>query len=280
MATNWNGNASQAALMQTDEVILVDFDDKVIGHGSKAHSHEFTSENPRGLLHRAFSVFLFDTTGRLLLQQRAADKITFPNVWTNTCCSHPLYPTEVDDDAALNDGSVMAVKSAAIRKLYQELGIEAKDLPIKKFKYLTRLHYWAADVVTHGKMSPWGEQEIDYILFIQVDVKCKPNLEEVMDFKYVTEKELKAMMEPSTGLLWSPWFRIIAGTFLSKWWADLNTTLTTDNFVDTKTIFRFDPTEEHMGGKGSAGKWLGKVAAYMPEASGAASGNKVHMLLG
>lgn len=64
---------------------------------------------PRGILHRAFSVFLFDSKNRLLLQQRAQSKITFPSVWTNTCCSHPLYgfePTEVDTPADLQAGTV------------------------------------------------------------------------------------------------------------------------------------------------------------------------------
>ena len=61
-----------------------------IGHESKRAVHRFEGAHPTGLLHRAFSVFLFDAQGRLLLQQRAADKITFPSVWTNTCCSHPV----------------------------------------------------------------------------------------------------------------------------------------------------------------------------------------------
>lgn len=72
--------------------------------------HPPTHPQPRGILHRAFSVFLFDSQGRLLLQQRAASKITFPDVWTNTCCSHPLSgytPTEVDTPKDLADGSVM-----------------------------------------------------------------------------------------------------------------------------------------------------------------------------
>jgi isopentenyl-diphosphate delta-isomerase len=51
----------------------------------------FEEGQPHGLLHRAFSVFLFNSENKLLLQQRAASKITFPKVWTNTCCSHPLY---------------------------------------------------------------------------------------------------------------------------------------------------------------------------------------------
>ena len=83
--------------------------------------------------------------------------------------SHPLHgfePNEVDDDATIASGAVTGVKNAAIRKLDHELGIV--DILPSDFKYLTRLHYWAADVVTHGQSSPWGEHEIDYILFIQV----------------------------------------------------------------------------------------------------------------
>lgn len=159
---------TQEDFMFRDECILLDKDDNVIGHANKKISHIFSPEAPRALLHRAFSVFLFDSKGRLLLQKRAASKITFPNVWTNTCCSHPLYgfsPTEVDGPADVADGSVMGTKRAAIRKLDHELGIAPESIDINGFKFLTRLHYWAADVVTHGGDSQWGEHEIDYILF-------------------------------------------------------------------------------------------------------------------
>jgi farnesyl-diphosphate farnesyltransferase len=215
-------------------------------------------------------VFLFDEKGRLLLQQRAASKITFPLVWSNTCCSHPLYgyePDEVDLPAAVADGSVNGCKAAAIRKLKHELGINSKKVVPSAFKFLTRLHYWAADVVTHGANSPWGEHEIDYILFIQANVRCTPNPEEVEAIKYVTLPELQEMMEPSSGLLWSPWFRILVEKFLVHWWADLDTTLKTDKFVDTKTIYRFDPTAEHMGGAGNAREWLGEATSPYTSAS-------------
>lgn len=65
----------------------------------------FNAAQPGGVLHRAFSVFLFDDRGRLLLQQRASSKITFPDVWTNTCCSHPLHgysPSGATTSVALN----------------------------------------------------------------------------------------------------------------------------------------------------------------------------------
>ena len=81
----WNGNGlTQSDLMHQDECILVDENDQIIGHASKYNSHRFTKNHPSGRLHRAFSVFLFNNENKLLLQKRAASKITFPNVWTNT----------------------------------------------------------------------------------------------------------------------------------------------------------------------------------------------------
>lgn len=99
--------------MQKDECILVDEQDSIIGSANKYKSHKFTAEQPQGLLHRAFSVFLFNKDNKLLLQQRALSKITFPGVWTNTCCSHPLHgysPTEVDQPEDVANGSVMGAK--------------------------------------------------------------------------------------------------------------------------------------------------------------------------
>jgi farnesyl-diphosphate farnesyltransferase len=261
-STPYGVGMTQDDMMKKDQCILLDENDNMIGHSSKVDSHQFNKKTPRGLLHRAFSVFLFDSDGKLLLQQRASDKITFPNVWTNTCCSHPLYgyePSEVDEGKDVARGKVNGVISAAIRKLEHELGIPVGTIPAKSFKYLTRLHYWAADVVTHGPKSPWGEHEIDYILFVQADVKLNPNTEEVGGVKYVTLNELREQMDPSSGLLWSPWFRIIAEQFLPYWWKDLNSTLTTNEWVDWNTIHKFDPTEEHMGGAGNAGKYLGQA---------------------
>ena len=104
-----------------------------------------------GLLHRAFSVFLFDSSKRLLLQQRATEKITFPDMWTNTCCSHPLgIPGETGSEL---EAAIQGVRQAAQRKLYHELGIKAAQVPLSLFQFLTRIHYKAA---SDGK---WGEHE-------------------------------------------------------------------------------------------------------------------------
>lgn len=116
----------------------------------------------RGLLHRAFSVFLFDSNKRLLLQQRAAEKITFPNMWTNTCCSHPLgIPGETGAEL---DAAILGVKRAAQRKLEQELGIPPEQVPLEKFEFFTRIHYKAP---SDGK---WGEHESELAPCISVFV--------------------------------------------------------------------------------------------------------------
>lgn len=105
----------------------------------------------KGLLHRAFSVFLFNDKNELLLQQRASEKITFPDMWTNTCCSHPLMiPGETGNNLA---ECVEGVKNAAQRKLDHELGIKKEQVPIEDFHFLTRIHYKAP---SDGK---WGEHE-------------------------------------------------------------------------------------------------------------------------
>eukprot|EP00301_Raphidiophrys_heterophryoidea_P020051 c4840_g1_i2.p1 GENE.c4840_g1_i2~~c4840_g1_i2.p1 ORF type:complete len:292 (+),score=81.93 c4840_g1_i2:85-876(+) len=248
---NWASNGmSQEDFMAADTCIALDLNDKVIGSVQKKESHIFAPHQPQGILHRAFSVFLFDETGRLLLQQRAASKITFPNVWTNTCCSHPLHgqsPAEVDAP-----GEFHAIKHAAVRKLHHELGIQPHEVPLSAFKFLTRLHYCSADTVTHGPNSPWGENEIDYVLFIRTHnafteeaLKPRMNLEEVSNIRFVTQAELNEMMS-NEDLLWSPWFRILADRFLVHWWNDLDRTMNTDEFVDTENIHRFDDLAERI----------------------------------
>ncbi|KAJ9305254.1 hypothetical protein DTO217A2_5305 [Paecilomyces variotii] len=197
-----------------DEVcIVLDENDKPIGSATKKTCHLMTNIN-QGLLHRAFSVFLFDSQKRLLLQQRATEKITFPDMWTNTCCSHPLgIPGETGAEL---DAAILGVKRAAQRKLNQELGIKAEQVPLDKFEFLTRIHYKAP---SDGK---WGEHEIDYILFIQADVDLDVNPNEVRDTTYVSPTELKAMFE-RPDLKFTPWFKLICNSMLFEWWSHLNT---------------------------------------------------------
>ncbi|TGZ77836.1 isopentenyl-diphosphate delta3-delta2-isomerase [Ascodesmis nigricans] len=196
-----------------DEVcIVLDNDDKPIGSASKKICHMMKNIG-QGLLHRAFSVFLFDDQKRLLLQQRATEKITFPDMWTNTCCSHPLgIPGE---GGAELDAAIMGVKRAAQRKLQHELGIPPSQIPLEKFHFLTRIHYKAP---SDGK---WGEHEIDYILFIQADVTLDINPNEVRDSQYVTANELKEMFKDEN-LVFTPWFKLICEKMLFEWWANFD----------------------------------------------------------
>ncbi|CAJ0917070.1 7181_t:CDS:2 [Entrophospora sp. SA101] len=89
MAVNLDEYDEEQIRLMEEMCILVDENDKKIGSDTKKNCH-LMKNIKEGLLHRAFSVFLFNSEDKLLLQQRSSDKITFPNNWTNTCCSHPL----------------------------------------------------------------------------------------------------------------------------------------------------------------------------------------------
>jgi isopentenyl-diphosphate delta-isomerase len=200
-------DAEQQKLMG-EMCIVVDKNDNALKSETKKNCH--LMENIKtGLLHRAFSVFIFNPEGKLLLQQRASEKITFPEYFTNTCCSHPLFTQEELEGE-------LGAKHAAIRKLEQELGIT--DADINGLQFLTKIHYEApSDDI-------WGEHEIDYIFIYQGNVTCKENPNEVKSLKYVTKEELKDMMrdKEKLGIKITPWFDLIAENFLFKWWDQLS----------------------------------------------------------
>ncbi|CAJ2645503.1 unnamed protein product [Trifolium pratense] len=143
-------DAVQRRLMFDDECILVDENDRAVGHESKYNCHLWEKIESENWLHRAFSVFLFNSKYELLLQQRSATKVTFPLVWTNTCCSHPLYR-----ESELIEENALGVRNAAQRKLLDELGIPAQDVPVDQFTPLGRILYKAP---SDGK---WGEHEFE-----------------------------------------------------------------------------------------------------------------------
>ena len=253
--------------MLRDQVILVDEDDAILGGASKFDAHRFEESKAddddnnadvrikkappktkrNGLLHRAFSVFLFDSSDRLLLQRRASCKITFPDVWTNTCCSHQLHgqtPPEVDDaQLAASSGEAPGAAAAAVRKLWHELGVQPGAVPPEAFKLVARLHYCAPDA---DNAEPWGEHELDYVLLARVpseeeeeekkkgggagkdptppapkpSFSLNPNPEEVREARWVTRAELQDMLR-DPALKWSPWFRIIVERWLlPEWWSE------------------------------------------------------------
>ncbi|KII94382.1 hypothetical protein PLICRDRAFT_36645 [Plicaturopsis crispa FD-325 SS-3] len=202
-------DAEQSRLMD-ERCILVDEEDNAIGALDKKTCHLMENIN-KGLLHRAFSAFVFrPSDGKLLLQRRATEKITFPDMWTNTCCSHPLD----DFEAEKVEADQLGVRVAASRKLEHELGIPQEQTPVDNFQYLTRIHYLAPSD------GMWGEHEVDYILFLTADVTVVPNENEIRDHKYVDKAELQAMFD-APGNSFTPWFKLIARDFLFGWWDEL-----------------------------------------------------------
>jgi len=200
----------QVRMMETEEVLIVDENDNVLRAGTKRETHLMSNIN-NGLLHRAFSVFLFNTKGELLMQQRAREKITFSYYWTNTCCSHPLaIPSEqIQKDQ-------LGVKNAAIRKLAHELGIPTNTFTPQDFVFLTKIHYKAPfdDI--------WGEHEIDYILIVQKDVVVESvDKNEVCDFNFVSKEKLKELIS-NPNITITPWFKLIVENFIYKWWDNLS----------------------------------------------------------
>ena len=179
----------QVRLME-ERCIVLDENDNILRDGSKKECHLMTNIRD-GLLHRAFSCFIFHPdTGKLLLQKHAPEKITFPNMWTNTCCSHPLMVRAEMDGAE-------GAKRAAQRKLEHELGVPPSELPIETFQYLTRIHYLAP---SNGL---WGEHEsvfmltVDYILFVVANPTLSVNANEVCDVQWVSPEELRKLMDES-----------------------------------------------------------------------------------
>lgn len=201
-----NSADEEQITLMSEAVIAVDELDNETGMASKVAAH-YTA----GQLHRAFSVLLFNQENKLLLQKRASHKVTFPNVWANSCCSHPLYSESERD---LTDA--MGVKRAAIRKLHQELGIDPNSISTDDFHFITKMMYSAR--MNHE----WIEREIDHILIIKADVELNINENEVSDVKWVSEEELESMLvseDLSDGEI-APWFRCIASRIMTEeWWS-------------------------------------------------------------
>jgi len=151
-------------------------------------------------------------------------------VWTNTCCSHPLYR-----ESELIPENALGVRNAAQRKLLDELGIPAEDVPVDEFTTLGRMLYKAP---SDGK---WGEHEVDYLLFLVRDVAVNPNPDEVADIRYVNQEELKELLRKADageeGLKLSPWFRLVVDNFLFKWWDHVQKG-TLNEAIDMKTIHK------------------------------------------
>ncbi|KAH8312037.1 hypothetical protein KR044_009082 [Drosophila immigrans] len=199
------------ALAMKEQCILVDENDKATGAASKAVCHRVDPETNDLKLHRAFSVFLFNTKGEMLIQRRSLQKITFPDTYTNACCSHPLHDIEQER----LEVNALGVRLAAQRRLNYELGIPTEEIQPEDFHYLTRIHY------ANAGDGIWGEHEIDYILFLKKDVTLKPNNNEVSEVRYLRREEIDDAVSKFNAPM-TPWFDLILRHRLKQWWDNLH----------------------------------------------------------
>ena len=163
--------------MEAEElVVLINEKDEVQGLMNKLEAHE------NGLLHRAFSVFLFNKKGAMLLQKRASSKYHSPNQWTNAVCSHPR-----DEES---------YKNAALRRLNEELGITT-DIT-EKFHFI-----YKADV--GGNL--W-EHELDHVFIGEYEGDFQLNQDEVSEVRYISMEELNSEVS-SNPENFTEWFKII-----------------------------------------------------------------------
>ena len=186
-----------------DELILVDENDNNIGSISKLNGHLISNKNK--FPHRAFSIFLFDSKNRLLIQKRAQKKITFPLLWTNTCCSHPLNIE--------SENTPEKITNALIKRLNYELGIKTEN---EIYKLIDKILYRAPS------NEIYEEFEIDYLFIAKLQddsensnyIYGKDNLKKIINKDEVDDirfdsienilKEIEIHPEQFT-----PWFIIL-----------------------------------------------------------------------
>jgi len=161
---------------EDEQLILVDKDDRERGHLSKAACHDGA-----GVLHRAFSAFLFNEAGELLLQQRAASKRLWPGYWSNSCCSHPRRGESMN--------------TATGRRLEDELNLAAELRFVYKFRY-------QASYADLG-----SEHELCHVFLGRIGNDVQPNAEEISAIRFVSAESLDGELSASPDRF-TPWFKL------------------------------------------------------------------------
>ena len=161
--------------MSIEKVILVDENDNQVGVMPKLEAHQ------KGLLHRAFSVFIFNSKYELLLQKRASSKYHSGGLWTNTCCSHPREGEDILD--------------AAKRRLFEEMGIETSLRKVYDFIYKAELD------------NDLTEHEFDHVLYGIYNEDPIINKDEADDFKWIDMDSLNEDIK-TNGDNYTIWFKI------------------------------------------------------------------------
>src|SRR6202161_433274 len=152
----------------SESLILVDEADREVGHLDKAQCHQ-----GRGVLHRAFSLLIFNDAGELLLQQRAASKRLWPLYWSNSCCSHPRRAETMD--------------AAIHRRLNEELGLRCPLHFLFKFQYQAQFDATGA------------ENELCSVFFGRSSDAVKINVDEILTWRWVSPEALQMEMAAGAG---------------------------------------------------------------------------------
>lgn len=160
----------------SDQLILVNEHDEEIGSADKLVCHD-----AEGMLHRAFSVLIFNDKGELLLQKRAAEKRLWGDYWSNSCCSHPRL------------GETMA--EASQRRLWEELGLKAELTYLYKFQY-------------HANFGDAGsEHELCWVYIGRCNDQPSTNSNEISECRYISPAALEAELECNEDAF-TPWFKL------------------------------------------------------------------------
>lgn len=170
-----------------EPLILVDDEDRVVGHLPKAECHAGD-----GILHRAFSVFLFNDRGEVLMQQRAEDKPLWPMFWSNSCCSHPRRGEQVEQ--------------AVHRRLREELGVESDPVFLYKFQY-------------HARFGDVGsEHELCWVFAGRAAGELEINPTEIADWRWLAPEAVDQQLE-NFAERWSPWCHMEWPRLRAEHWA-------------------------------------------------------------
>ena len=163
-----------------DYVILVDENNNQIGLEEKILAHK------KNLLHRAFSIFIFNDSFEILLQKRAPNKYHSGNLWTNTCCSHPLEN--------------LSLVESAKKRLIEEMGIKANLNEVFSFIYQAEFG------------NGLSEYEYDHVLFGISNNQPILNPDEAIDYKWIKISDLKAQIEKNPGNF-TVWLQIMINNY-------------------------------------------------------------------
>ncbi|PWU00026.1 MAG: isopentenyl-diphosphate delta-isomerase [Bacteroidetes bacterium] len=166
-----------------DEVVLVTESDEAIGSMDKLEAHK------EAILHRAFSVFIYNSKGEMLLQQRAKNKYHSAGLWTNACCSHPRPGEDIF--------------SAANRRLFEELGFTT--LLKKEFEFTYKASF----------ENGLTEYEYDHVFTGVFDGEVKPDKNEVSEFCFKSLDEIENDLQNS-GKMYTEWFKIAFPKLVSR----------------------------------------------------------------